>query len=75
MNVLINYRKNNVSIGLAFAEQLDPENESLSSYFKVVKQPIDFTMISNRLYNRSYGSYLDFWNDLGLVFKNCRLYH
>lgn len=25
VNVLINYRKNNVSLGLAFAEQLDPE--------------------------------------------------
>lgn len=25
VNVLINYRKNNVCLGLAFAEQLDPD--------------------------------------------------
>ena len=27
-------------------------SEELANYFKIIKQPIDFIMITNRLYNK-----------------------
>lgn len=32
-------------------------------------------MIMNRLYNKYYQEPKHFWNELGLVFKNCRQYY
>jgi len=40
-----------------------------------VKSPIDFQTIINRLYNKHYNEPREFWAELGLVFRNCRLYH
>ena len=36
---------------------------------------MDFGTIINRLYLDYYKNSKSFWNDLGLVFKNCRKYN
>lgn len=54
---------------------LSHPSEENHDYFKVVKFPIDFSTIINKLYLQMYPNPAAFWIELGLVFKNCRNYY
>ena len=69
---LLNYVKSDVAYGVYFLEPLDPADEGNAHYFKSVKYPIDLGTIHNRLFIGYYERPIDFWKDLGSVFKNCQ---
>ncbi len=54
-------------------EPVNPEKDGIPNYRKLVQNPMDLGTIMNRLYLDFYKNAQQFWIDLGLVFKNCRL--
>lgn len=56
-----------------FHMPVDPYSLNLPTYWSVIKRPIDFGSISNKLNNGAYGSLDDFAADVRRVFSNC--YH
>eukprot|EP00357_Protocruzia_adherens_P015827 CAMPEP_0115012704 /NCGR_PEP_ID=MMETSP0216-20121206/24912_1 /TAXON_ID=223996 /ORGANISM="Protocruzia adherens, Strain Boccale" /LENGTH=2334 /DNA_ID=CAMNT_0002381845 /DNA_START=106 /DNA_END=7109 /DNA_ORIENTATION=+ len=71
---LLNYSKNHINYGIPFLFPVDPVEENAHDYLKVVKNPMDLGTCLNRLYNNFYKHHSQFWQDLGYVFKNCRMY-
>jgi SNF2 family DNA or RNA helicase len=56
-------------------EPVDPEKDGVPHYKKIITNPMDLGTVLNRLYLDYYKSTPPFWNDLGLVFKNCRKFN
>jgi Bromodomain len=53
-----------------------PVTEEIApNYFKIIKHPIDLSMIREKLSSAGYTSYLDFVVDVKLMFTNCRTYN
>jgi chromodomain-helicase-DNA-binding protein 7 len=73
LSKLINFRKNNYSYGIPFLYPIDSSMQGGEYYLSQVRYPIDFSTIHNRLYNSYYSFPMEFWKDLGFVFKNCQL--
>ena len=55
-------------------EPVNPERDGIPNYKRIVTNPMDLGTIMNRLYLDYYKNPQQFWLDLGLVFRNCRLY-
>lgn len=55
-------------------EPVNPERDGIPNYKRIITNPMDFGTILNRLYLDYYKTVNQFWFDLGLVFRNCRLY-
>ena len=72
LSKIMNFTKDGVPYGVAFFRVLD--NESASDYLKMIRYPMDFITIHNRLYNGYYVEPIEFWKDLGFIFKNTQLY-
>jgi chromodomain-helicase-DNA-binding protein 7 len=70
---LLNFTKDKVNYGVYFMEPVNPEKDGIPNYRKLVQNPMDLGTIMNRLYLDFYKNAQQFWIDLGLVFKNCRL--
>ena len=58
-----------------FAEPVDPEKVGASDYHDVVKNPVDFGTIKQRLNTNHYHIAQEFIDDMLLVFDNCLLYN
>lgn len=58
-----------------FNEPVDPEKLGVSDYFEVVKTPVDFGTIKQRLNTHHYHLAQEFVDDMLLVFDNCLLYN
>lgn len=56
-------------------EPVDPDRDGVPNYRKIINNPMDLGTCMNRLYLDYYKSNQQFWNDLGLVFKNCRKFN
>jgi len=55
---------------------LEPVNTALVlDYLNVVKTPMDFATVSQKLDGREYGTYEEFAIDIRLIFTNCLLYN
>lgn len=72
---LMNFVKDNVRYGIYFMEPVNPEKDGCPNYKKVITTPMDLGTINNRLYLGYYKEVSQFWQELGLVFKNCRKYN
>lgn len=55
-------------------EPVNPERDGIPNYKRIVTNPMDLGTLMNRLYLDYYKSPQQFWLDLGLVFRNCRIY-
>lgn len=55
-------------------EPVNPERDGIPNYKRIVTNPMDLGTLMNRLYLDYYKSPQQFWLDLGLVFRNCRLF-
>ncbi len=47
----------------------------MPTYFEVIKNPMDFSTIKQKLGGRVYESPNEFINDIYLVFDNCMLFN
>jgi hypothetical protein len=66
------YKNNSAWI---FQEAVDPEKLGIPDYYEIIKTPMDFQTIKNKLQNNNYLKMQEFLNDLQLVFDNCILYN
>eukprot|EP00210_Caulerpa_lentillifera_P002199 g2113.t1 len=73
---LLNQLKRN-KLSEPFSSPVDPVELNCPDYFTIVKHPMDFKTIANKLRakNRRYNSPLEFRDDMRIVFKNCMLYN
>lgn len=58
-----------------FHQAVDLEFQSLPDYHEIIKNPIDFSVIKQRLQSNLYHNMQDFVDDMQLVFDNCELYN
>ena len=58
-----------------FAEPVNAEAFNLVDYHTIVKNPMDFSTIKNKLKSNQYANISEFMDDMELVFYNCRLYN
>lgn len=72
---LLNFTKGGIKYGVFFMEPVDPEKEGCPTYRRVVSTPMDLGSIANRVYLGLYREFGLFWNDVGLVFRNCRTFN
>ncbi|ODV82948.1 hypothetical protein CANARDRAFT_30419 [[Candida] arabinofermentans NRRL YB-2248] len=63
------------SISFPFLLPVDPIALDCPTYFDVVKEPMDFSTISNKLSNGEYENADEFENDVKLIFKNCYIFN
>jgi hypothetical protein len=56
-------------------EPVDAELYNLPDYSDVIKNPMDFGLIKQKLNNNHYFSMQSFVDDVLLVFDNCDLYN
>ncbi|OMJ68517.1 hypothetical protein SteCoe_34011 [Stentor coeruleus] len=73
LSKLMNFRKNNFCYGIPFLYPVEASMLGGEYYLKKVRYPMDFTTIHSRLYNSYYSFPMEFWKDLGFIFKNCHL--
>lgn len=73
---LLNQLKRNKN-ATPFLSPVDPVALNCPDYFAIIKHPMDFKTIGNKLRatKRKYRTPLDFRDDMRLVFKNCTLYN
>ncbi|EGR27208.1 myb domain protein [Ichthyophthirius multifiliis] len=72
---LLNFSKDEEHYGLAFMEPVNPEKDGVPDYNDIIQNPIDFGTVINRVYLDFYQNFNDILQDIGQVFKNCRIYH
>jgi len=75
MSKISNFVKNNAMYGIHFNEPVNAERDGATNYHKIVQNPIDLGTITNRLYLDYYRTNTAFWQDLGQVWKNAKLYY
>eukprot|EP00382_Lankesteria_abbotti_P005505 CAMPEP_0113847688 /NCGR_PEP_ID=MMETSP0372-20130328/2021_1 /TAXON_ID=340204 /ORGANISM="Lankesteria abbotti" /LENGTH=191 /DNA_ID=CAMNT_0000817009 /DNA_START=27 /DNA_END=602 /DNA_ORIENTATION=+ /assembly_acc=CAM_ASM_000359 len=60
------------------AEFLEPVNWQklkLKDYPQIVKRPLDLGSVTTKLENNQYATECQFWEDIELIWSNCRLYN
>jgi len=58
-----------------FHYPVDAKAWNIEDYYDIVKNPMDFTTIKEKLSNFDYTNLDEFKNDVNLVFDNCILYN
>ena len=58
-----------------FHSAVDPEGQNLPDYFEIIKNPIDFSLVRQRLHANLYHKMQEFVDDMQLVFDNCVAYN
>ncbi|VWU50321.1 bromodomain protein 1 [Hepatocystis sp. ex Piliocolobus tephrosceles] len=61
--------------GHIFERLVDAKKQNCPDYYDVIKNPISFSCIKNKLKKKQYKSPVDFIKDVQLVFDNCSLYN
>ena len=64
-------KKTNQVYAWPFMSPVDPVALGIPDYFKIIKQPMDLSLIKKKLDQRSYDSIEDFISDVRLMFNNC----
>ncbi|KAM3065303.1 transcription initiation at TATA-containing promoter protein [Clarireedia jacksonii] len=54
-----------------FLQPVDPVALQIPNYFTVIKQPMDISVVSEKLHNGSYSRAKEFESDVRLIFQNC----
>lgn len=68
---LLNFTKNNIHYGVLFCEPVDPQRDNCPEYLNIIEEPMDLGTILNKIYLDLYRCAAEFWQDVGLVWKNC----
>ncbi|CAD8140172.1 unnamed protein product [Paramecium pentaurelia] len=58
-----------------FHKPVDQKEFHITDYFDIVKKPMDFGTIKNKLNVNAYKNFREFHSDMILVFDNCGLYN
>lgn len=58
-----------------FNEPVNPEKLQIFDYFDIIKKPMDFSTIRERLKRHDYRRAEEFIYDVNLVFNNCIKYN
>ncbi|KAL7067685.1 bromodomain-containing protein [Cryptosporidium serpentis] len=58
-----------------FKDPIDPVKNQCFDYFEVIKKPIDLHTIVSKLNKDTYKTLLEFYEDVMLIFSNCRCYN
>jgi hypothetical protein len=58
-----------------FHEKVVPEKLGIFDYFDIIKNPMDFGTIKEKLKSHSYLSMKNYLEDIELVFHNCIMYN
>ena len=58
-----------------FLEKVVPEKLGIFDYFDIIKSPMDFGTIKEKLKSHQYLNMKQFLEDIELVFHNCILYN
>ncbi|CAD8138801.1 unnamed protein product [Paramecium octaurelia] len=58
-----------------FHKPVDQKEFHITDYFEIVKKPMDFGTIKNKLNVNAYKNFREFHTDMLLVFDNCVLYN
>ncbi|OII71341.1 bromodomain-containing protein [Cryptosporidium andersoni] len=58
-----------------FKDPIDPVKNQCPDYFEVIKKPIDLHTIVSKLNKDTYRTLLEFYEDVMLIFSNCRCYN
>jgi len=58
-----------------FAEPVKPLELGIPDYFDVIKKPMDFSLINEKLKRHEYRTMRQFLEDVELVFENCLVYN
>lgn len=54
---------------------MDPVALKIPDYFDIIKFPMDFSTVSNKLRAKEYASITDFDEDMQLIWSNAMLYN
>jgi bromodomain-containing factor 1 len=54
-----------------FLQPVDPVALQIPNYFTVIKQPMDISVVSEKLHNGNYSRAKEFESDVRLIFQNC----
>ncbi|PQE30033.1 hypothetical protein CJF32_00009453 [Rutstroemia sp. NJR-2017a WRK4] len=54
-----------------FLQPVDPVALQIPNYFTVIKQPMDISVVSDKLHNGNYSRAKEFEADVRLIFQNC----
>jgi len=60
-----------INLSAAFAVPVDPVALGIPDYFKIIKNPMDLSLITEKLNNGQYQSAKEFEADMRLMFRNC----
>lgn len=58
-----------------FIHPIDPVNDGCLDYFEVIKTPMDLLTVSNKLLDDQYKNVNEMYQDIILIFSNCREYN
>lgn len=58
-----------------FQEPVEPARLGIHDYFEIIKNPMDFSTIKQKLKEHQYLNMKNFLEDVELVFNNCVLYN
>lgn len=58
-----------------FKDPIDPVAWGLPDYFDIIKKPMDFNTVSEKLKFNEYESIQEFIDDINLIFSNWKLYN
>ena len=58
-----------------FYDPVDEIKHQAPDYYRIIKSPIHFSLITHRLSNKYYSTYQQFYDDVNLLFNNAKLYN
>eukprot|EP00002_Diphylleia_rotans_P022334 TRINITY_DN4374_c0_g1_i1.p1 TRINITY_DN4374_c0_g1~~TRINITY_DN4374_c0_g1_i1.p1 ORF type:complete len:913 (+),score=182.26 TRINITY_DN4374_c0_g1_i1:195-2933(+) len=62
-------------LAFPFLKPVDPVELNIPDYFDIIKTPMDFSTIQDKLNTDKYTTFDDFSADVRLVFQNCNTYN
>ncbi|KAK6588210.1 bromodomain-containing protein [Cryptosporidium xiaoi] len=58
-----------------FINPIDPIKDGCLDYYQVIKSPMDLSTVSKKLMDNKYNDIVEFYDDIMLIFSNCREYN
>ncbi|KAK4163778.1 hypothetical protein QBC43DRAFT_56216 [Cladorrhinum sp. PSN259] len=58
-----------------FTQPVDPVALNIPTYHKIVKKPMDLSLLTQKLHAGDYATLKDFDRDFDLIIKNCKLFN
>ncbi|KAK3989634.1 Bromodomain-containing factor 1 [Cladorrhinum sp. PSN332] len=58
-----------------FTQPVDPVALNIPTYYKIVKKPMDLSLMTQKLHAGDYATLKDFDRDFDLIIKNCKLFN